>query len=51
VPALAVDEDLDVLEVLGPQLGLGGPGAPVDEFLLQGREEALGDRVIEAVSA
>src|SRR3954451_13130254 len=35
---------------LGPQFGLGGPRAPVDELLLERREEALGDRVVEAVA-
>jgi hypothetical protein len=48
---LAVEEDLDVLEDLGPQLGLGRPGATVDEFLLERGEEALGDGVVEAVAA
>jgi hypothetical protein len=43
VSPAAVEEDLDVLEHLGPQLGLGGPRAAVDELLLEGREEALGD--------
>jgi hypothetical protein len=50
VPAAAVEEDLDVLEDLGPQLRLGRPRADVDELLLERREEALGDRVIEAVA-
>jgi hypothetical protein len=49
-PAAAVEEDLDVLEDLGPQLGLGGPGAAVDELFLRVREKALGDRVVEAVA-
>src|SRR3954454_19005072 len=51
VPAAAVVEDLDVLEDLGAQLGLGWPAAAVDELLLQGREEALGDGVVVAVAA
>src|SRR5215207_414196 len=51
VPAAAVVEDLDVLEDLGAQLGLGWPAAAVDELLLQGGEEALGDGVVVAVAA
>ena len=51
VTAAAVVEDLDVLEDLGAQLGLGRPGAAVDELLLERREEALGDGVVEAVAA
>ena len=35
VPAAAVEEDLDVLEDLGAQFGLGGPGAAVDELVLK----------------
>jgi len=46
VAALAVVEDFDVVEDFGPQLGLGRPGAAVDEFLLERREEALGDGVV-----
>jgi hypothetical protein len=45
VPALAVVEDRDVLEDRGAQVGLGWPAAAVDELLLQGREEGLGDGV------
>jgi hypothetical protein len=45
VPPAAVEEDLDVLEDLGPQLRLRRPGAAVDELLFQRREEALGDGV------
>src|SRR3954452_19064369 len=51
VPAPAVVEDLDVLEGRAAQVGLGWPTAAVDEFLLQGREEALGDGVVVAVAA
>src|SRR5215217_6094241 len=51
VAALAVVEDFDVVEDLGPQLGFGGPRAAVDEFLLKRREEALGDGVVVAVAA
>src|SRR3954463_1605534 len=51
VPAAAVEEDLDVLEDLGAQFGLGWPAAAVDELLLQRREEALGDGVVVAVAA
>ena len=47
--SFAVVEGLDVVEDLGAELGLRGPGAAVDQFLLQGREEALGDGVVEAV--
>jgi hypothetical protein len=45
VAALAVVEDLDVVKDLGAKLGLGRPGAAVDELLLERREEALGDGV------
>ena len=48
---LAVIERLDVLEDRGAQLPLGSPGLSVDEFLLQGREEALGDGVVVGVAA
>jgi hypothetical protein len=48
--ALAVVEDFDVVEDLGAQLDLRRPRAAMDELLLQGREEALGDGVIEAVA-
>jgi hypothetical protein len=51
VPAAAVEEDLDVLEDLGPELGLRRPCAAVDELFLERGEEALGDGVIEAVTA
>jgi phage-related tail protein len=51
VPAAAVEEDLDVLEDLRAQLGLRWPAAAVDELLLEGREEALGDGVVVAVTA
>ena len=45
VAALAVVERLDVLEHGGLQLEPRGPGAAVDELLLQRGEERLGDRV------
>jgi hypothetical protein len=45
VASFAVVEDFDVVEALGAELGLRGPGAAVDQLLLQGREEALGDGV------
>src|SRR5712692_11908043 len=50
VASFAVVEDLYVVEDLGAQFGLRRPGAAVDQLLLQGREEALGDGVIEAVA-
>jgi hypothetical protein len=45
VAALAVVERLDVLEHGGLELEPRGPAAAVDELLLQGREESLGDGV------
>ncbi len=51
VAALSVVEGLDVVEDLGGELGSGGPGAAVDELLLDRREEALGDGVVVAVAA
>jgi hypothetical protein len=45
VPALAVVERLDVFEHGRLELEPGGPCAAVDELLLQGREEGLGDGV------
>src|SRR5215217_3176200 len=51
VPAAAVVEDLDVVEDLVAQLGLGWPAAAVDELFLERREEALGDGVVVAVAA
>lgn len=45
----AVVEGLDVVEDLGAQLRACWPGAPVDQLLLERREEALGDRIIEAI--
>jgi hypothetical protein len=45
VPALAVVERLDVLEHGRLQLEPVRPGAAVDELLLEGREEGLGDGV------
>jgi hypothetical protein len=50
VASFVVVEDFDVVEDFGAELGLGGPGVAVDQLLLQGREEAFGDRVIEAVA-
>ena len=47
VPALAVVERLDVFEHGGLELEPRGPAAAVDEFLLEGREERLGDGVVE----
>jgi hypothetical protein len=35
VPTSAVEEDLDVREDLGPQLGLRRPGAAVDELFFK----------------
>src|SRR5215213_7364222 len=49
--ALAVVEDLDVVKDLGPEIGSGRPGAAVDELFLERGEEALSDRVIEAIAA
>src|SRR5450755_1023009 len=51
VSTAPVVERLDVLEHRGPGFGLGGPGAAVDEVLLQARVEALHRGVVEAVSA
>jgi uncharacterized protein (TIGR04141 family) len=45
VASSAIVEDLDVLEDLTAELGLGRPGAAVDQLLLERREEALGDGV------
>ena len=50
MPALAVVERLDVLEHGGLELEPVGPGAPVDELLLEGREERLGDGVVVGVA-
>src|SRR6266540_1981715 len=50
VSSFAVVQDFDVVEDLGAQLGLCRPGAAVDQLLLQRREEALGDGVVEAVA-
>ena len=47
--ALAVVEDFDVVEDLGAKFGLRRPRAAVDELLLERREEALCDGVIEAI--
>src|SRR5215217_1020611 len=51
VASAAVVEDLDEVEDLRAQLGLLGPRAPVDELLLERREEAFGDAVVVAVAA
>jgi hypothetical protein len=45
VPAAAVVEHLDKFEDLPAQHVFPGPGVAVDQFFLQGREEALGDAV------
>src|SRR6476469_9073216 len=50
VSASAIEEDLDVLEDLRAQFGLGGPAVAVDELLLKRGEEALGDGVVVAVT-
>jgi hypothetical protein len=50
MPSAAVEEELDVLEDFRAQLSLHRPRAAVDELLLERREEALGDGVVEAVS-
>jgi hypothetical protein len=46
--ALAVVEDLDVLEDSGPGLLPGGPVLAVEQLGLEGGEEALGDGVVPA---
>jgi hypothetical protein len=51
VASFAVVEDFDVVEDLGAEFGLGGPGAAVDQLLLQGREEAFGDGVDAPMSS
>ena len=50
VASSAIVEDLDVLEDLAAELSLGRPCVTVDQLLLERREEALGDGVIEAVT-
>lgn len=50
MPAGPVVEGLDVGEDLGAELSPCRPGAAVDELLLQGGEERLGDGVIEAIA-
>ena len=45
MPALAVVERLDVFEHRGLEFEPVGPGAAVDELLLEGGEERLGDGV------
>jgi len=47
-PARVV-EALDVLEDRVGQLGAGVPAAPVEQLGLQGREERLGDGVVEGL--
>jgi len=47
----AVVEGLDVVEDFGAQLGACRPGAAVDQLLLERREEAFSDGVVEAVPA
>src|SRR4051794_25743987 len=46
VSAGGVVEAFDELEDFADQRTAGRPGAPMDELLLQGREEALGDGVV-----
>jgi len=46
---LPVVEGLDVVEESGSSRGPGGPGGIVDEFDLEGGEEALGDGVVPTV--
>jgi hypothetical protein len=48
-PARVV-ERLDEGERGVGQLLAGGPGRPVEQFGLQGREEAFGDGIVEALS-
>src|SRR5690242_17664076 len=50
VQSLAIVENLDVVEEGSPQLHASCPGAAVDEFGLEGREEGLGDGVVPAVA-
>ena len=45
MPAAGVVERFDVLEDLAGQLAASRPGRSVDELLLEGREERLGDGV------
>ena len=47
----AVVERLDVLEDGGARLGLGRPGAAMDQVFLDRGVEALQDGVVEAVAA
>ncbi len=51
VPAAAITERLDVVEDFRPQFAADWPGAAMDELLLQGCVEPLGDGVIEAIAA
>jgi hypothetical protein len=46
-----VVERFDVVEGCAGEFAAGRPGVAVDEFLLQGGEEALGDGVVVAVAA
>src|SRR5687768_15229052 len=47
--AATVVEDFDVLEDAAAGGGNGGHGGPVDEFSLEGGEEALGNGVVPAL--
>jgi hypothetical protein len=51
VSADAVVERFDVFEDLAGELAAVGPGVAVDEFLLEGGEEALGDGVDASMSS
>ena len=50
VEPLAVVEHFDELEDRSAHLGSGGPGLAVDQFLLEGREPRLADRVVPALT-
>jgi hypothetical protein len=50
VEALAIVENLDVLEDGGPQLEAGSPATLVDELGLDSCEEALGYGVVPTVA-
>jgi len=47
--ALAIVEDLDVLEDGGSRVLAGGPGLAMEQLGLEGGEEALGDGVVPQV--
>src|SRR5260370_18365596 len=51
VSAPAVVEALDPVEEREPGLVAGAEGVPVEQFGLDGGEEALGDGVVEGVAA